>query len=113
MGSLRARLDRLEHAVTDSITQCDIARMAGESHLSPNEVLAEAMRIAARWERHPLPRRADGQIDYRRWYRRQMRIMAAEQGLDLADALRQADDIAAKAEARERQRRAARQVLRR
>jgi hypothetical protein len=113
MGSLRARLDRLEHAVTDSIIQREVARLAAESHLSPNEVLAHAMRLAARWGRHPLPRRADGQIDYRRWCREEARAKATVSGTDLADALRHADELAAEAEANERQRRAARQALRR
>src|SRR4051794_28740172 len=99
MASLRARLGRLERSIGMTMAQREVARMAEEAHRSPNEVLAEALRIAVRSSRHPPPRRADGQIDLRRWYRREARANATETGLDLAEALRQADDSAAKAEA--------------
>jgi hypothetical protein len=113
MGSLKARLGRLERATNEAIVRREAAGLSANLNIPLSVVLAETKRIAVRWRRDPPPRRANGQIHYRRLYRKRARAMAAKDGLDLADALRQADEIAAKAEARERQHRAARQALRR
>jgi hypothetical protein len=113
MGSLSARLARLERAANEAMWQRAAADLATDHDLPLAEVLADAKRRTARLLRHPAPRRADGQIDCRRWYRGEARAMAADSGGDLADALRRADELAAKAEAGQRQRRAARQAMRR